>query len=105
MNGEVRAVDWNIPEEKRLTSHSAPSIWVERDCAVEIENGAIKPIHNDNIHILPYTEELWEGLQQLCTGIDELHRKLHVLLQTPCGLDQIRVLGSSVLGLLSDKGG
>lgn len=101
-NGGVRAVDWDTPPEKRLTSHCAPPIWVRGEDRLKIEGGRVQALHEDNIHILPYTEDLWAGLQQLCKGIDALSKKLHQLIKSDDGLLKLQNVGAGVLRLLND---
>ena len=99
-NGAIRSVEWEVPAEKRLTSQKTPAIWVSRDDKLVVKDGKIEPLHEEQTHILPYSEELWQGLQQLCKSIDLLQSKLHGLLKTEEGVLKLQNVGADVMRLL-----
>lgn len=100
-NGEVRTVAWDVPVERRMTRQGGPNIWVGRNTPFQLDGGKVVPMHSGDTHILPYSEELWEGLQQLCKGIDELRSRLHLLIEDKEGVTKLIEVGRNFSRLLS----
>lgn len=104
-DGSVRAVSWGVPKDKRLTSHDTPYRWIGSGTNNKVRIGTdgkmLLPLHEKDFHIIAYTEELWEGLQQLLKGIDQLSLRLHQMLRTDEGRARLQDVGSRMVKLLT----
>lgn len=100
----LRAVEWDVPDDKRLTSQSSPFHWAGKasDKAVVVDGKIKLPVHDKHSHILPYSESLWTGLNELMVGIDHLRNQLHNLLKSDSGIIKLESVGSKILKLLTE---
>ncbi len=101
-NGGMRSVEWDTPEDARVACRTGPSIWVSREDKLVIKDGAVVALHDDHVHILPYSDAMWAGLIKLCEGIDALRGKLHNLLMEKEGLLKLQDIGANFLHLIED---
>lgn len=101
-DGSVRAVEWDVPENNRLMSQKVPYNWIRNGAIDNVVDGGkiVLPLHNESSHILPYSEKLWHGLNELMRGIDSLRTKLHVLLNDDAGLLRLENIGARIMNLL-----
>lgn len=100
--GGKQTATWDVPEEKRLESHGTPHAWARAVNGEELSLDKL-PAHDKNVHVLPYSEEMWSGLNQIVEGIDKFTVKLHALLRSKDGQQKVINLGSRMLGLLEWK--
>jgi hypothetical protein len=102
-DGSVRSVDWEVSEAERLTAHGGPYAWVGHEAKTMMVDGKVRlPQHDEHLHLLPYTEALWAGLNELMTGIDRLRIRLHVMLRSDAGLAKLNTVGAQMLKLLGE---
>lgn len=103
-DGTVRSVTWDVKPEARLTSQSTPYAWV-RDRSIYSGLGESKitlPLHDDTTHVLPYSEALWLGLNEILIGVDQLRKRIEGLLTQDEGLNKIISLGARSCLLLQE---
>jgi len=101
-NGGVRSVEWDTPESARVACRNGPSIWVTKEDKLNIKDGEVVAMHDEHVHILPYSKPMWAGLIKLCQGIDSLRGKLHNLLMEDEGLTKLQDIGAGFLHLIED---
>ena len=87
---ETRSMDNHLWYPKGLDRNSMPKFSL--------------PWHEDNVHYMAYTEELWTGLAQLVGNINSLREKLNIYLMSQDSYTRIEQVGAAVLGNLLESG-
>ena len=91
--------NWENKKEDRLKYYK-PVYFGDHDY-----DSVVFPCHHGLEHWMPYTEELWTGLNELLNSIVRARDKLVELVKDERSIKQIEGVGASILGRLLMPGG